>query len=51
MVDNWQFNRKINVSRGVFVKPEKIRMKLHIIVEERIEVLKKPVVYFDVVVV
>ena len=51
MVDNRQFNRKINVNREVFVKPEKIRTKHNIIVKERIEVLKKTVVYFDVVVV
>ena len=51
MVDNRQFNRKINVSRAVFVKPEKIGTKRNIIVGERIEVLKKNVVYFDVVMV
>ena len=51
MVDNRQFYRKINVNRGVFVKPEKIGMKRNIIVKERIEVLKKTVVYFDVVIV
>ena len=50
-MDNRQFNQKINVNRGVFVKPEKIGMKRNIIVEERIEVLKKTIVYFDVVVV
>ena len=44
-------NRKINVGRAVFVKPEKIVTKRNIIVGERIEVLKKKVVYFDVVVV
>ena len=51
MVDNRQFNWKINVNRGVFVKPEKIGTKRNIIVKERIEVLKKTVVYFDVVIV
>ena len=50
-MDNRQFNRKINVNRAVFVKPEKIGMKHNIIIRERIEVLKKKVVYFDVVVV
>ena len=50
-MDNLQFNQKININRGVFVKPEKIRMKCNIIIKERIEVLKKTVVYFDVVVV
>ena len=52
MVDNQQFNQKININRGVFVKPEKIGTKRNIIKEERIEVLKKKtVVYFDVVIV
>ena len=50
-MDNRQFNWKINIGRAVFVKPEKIGMKRNIIVRERIEVLKKTVVYFDVVVV
>ena len=50
-MDNPQFNRKINIGGAVFVKPEKIGMKCNIIVRERIEVLKKTVVYFDVVVV
>ena len=50
-MDNRQFNQTINVNRAVFVKPEKIGTKRNIIIGERIEVLKKTVVYFDVVVV